>query len=133
VVRATRLALAYRNKFRKDVFVELHCFRRWGHNELDDPTFTNPKLYAQIHSRRWGRIQSGLPDGAYIFKPKRPILVYFGRPWKILFGMNYSHLVYFISILVYSVVIVNFFVVFSVYLHSFGMLRLEKIWQPCIK
>ncbi len=53
VVRATRLALEYRNKFRKDVFVELHCFRRWGHNELDDPTFTNPKLYAQIQSRRY--------------------------------------------------------------------------------
>ena len=53
VIRATRLALEYRNKFRKDVFVELHCFRRWGHNELDDPTFTNPKLYSQIHSRRF--------------------------------------------------------------------------------
>ena len=52
VIRATRLALEYRRKFRKDVFVELHCFRRWGHNELDDPTFTNPKLYSQIHSRR---------------------------------------------------------------------------------
>ncbi len=52
VVRATRLALDYRRKFRKDVFVELHCYRRWGHNELDDPSFTNPKLYSQIQSRR---------------------------------------------------------------------------------
>ena len=57
VIRATRLALEYRRKFRKDVFVELHCFRRWGHNELDDPTFTNPKLYSQIHSRRFVCIQ----------------------------------------------------------------------------
>jgi len=52
LIRATRLALEYRQKFRKDVFVNLVCFRRWGHNELDDPTFTNPALYAIIHARR---------------------------------------------------------------------------------
>ena len=52
VVKATRVALEYRNKFRKDVFVNLICFRRWGHNELDDPTFTNPALYSVIHARR---------------------------------------------------------------------------------
>jgi len=52
VVRATRLALEYRHKFRKDVFVDLVCFRRWGHNELDDPTMTNPALYSVIHARR---------------------------------------------------------------------------------
>jgi len=51
IVRATRLAVDYRNKFRKDVFIELHCFRRWGHNELDDPTFTNPILYSKIQSK----------------------------------------------------------------------------------
>eukprot|EP00091_Calanus_sinicus_P012990 TRINITY_DN2897_c0_g1_i2.p1 TRINITY_DN2897_c0_g1~~TRINITY_DN2897_c0_g1_i2.p1 ORF type:complete len:159 (-),score=33.15 TRINITY_DN2897_c0_g1_i2:117-572(-) len=45
LVRATRLAIEYRQKFRKDIFVNLVCFRRWGHNELDDPTFTNPALY----------------------------------------------------------------------------------------
>lgn len=28
------------------------CFRRWGHNELDDPTFTNPTMYKVIHSRK---------------------------------------------------------------------------------
>ena len=52
VVRATRLALNYRQKFRKDVFVNLICYRRWGHNELDDPTFTNPALYSVINVRR---------------------------------------------------------------------------------
>lgn len=51
VVRATRIAFAYQRKFRKDVFVDLNCFRRWGHNELDDPTFTNPLLYKIIHNR----------------------------------------------------------------------------------
>lgn len=52
VVRVTRVAMDYRNRFRKDVFVNLICFRRWGHNELDDPTFTNPALYSVIHARR---------------------------------------------------------------------------------
>lgn len=52
LVRATRLAIEYRQKFRKDIFVNLVCFRRWGHNELDDPTFTNPALYSVIHARR---------------------------------------------------------------------------------
>jgi len=52
LVKATRLAIEYRQKFRKDVFVNLICFRRWGHNELDDPTFTNPALYSIIHARR---------------------------------------------------------------------------------
>jgi probable 2-oxoglutarate dehydrogenase E1 component DHKTD1 len=44
--------LEYQRKFAKEIFVEIHCFRRWGHNELDDPTFTNPLLYNQITSRR---------------------------------------------------------------------------------
>nr|XP_003706992.1 PREDICTED: probable 2-oxoglutarate dehydrogenase E1 component DHKTD1 homolog, mitochondrial isoform X1 [Megachile rotundata] len=51
VVRATRVAFNYQRKFRKDVFVDLNCFRRWGHNELDDPTFTNPLIYKIIHNR----------------------------------------------------------------------------------
>ena len=51
VVKATRLALQYRMKFNKDVFVEIHCVRRWGHNELDDPTFTNPLLYTNVNAR----------------------------------------------------------------------------------
>ncbi|CAJ0581966.1 unnamed protein product, partial [Mesorhabditis spiculigera] len=51
VVKATRLAMAYREKFRKDVFVNLICYRLRGHNELDDPTFTNPRIYKQVQSR----------------------------------------------------------------------------------
>ncbi|XP_069689765.1 2-oxoadipate dehydrogenase complex component E1 isoform X3 [Periplaneta americana] len=52
VVRATRLACEYQRHFRKDVFVDLNCYRQWGHNELDDPTFTNPAIYSIIQSRR---------------------------------------------------------------------------------
>lgn len=52
VVKATRIAFEYQRKFRKDIFVDMNCFRRWGHNELDDPTFTNPALYNIIKSRK---------------------------------------------------------------------------------
>lgn len=47
----TKLAFDYQRKFRKDIFIDLNCFRRWGHNEMDDPTFTNPALYSVIHNR----------------------------------------------------------------------------------
>ncbi|XP_055587135.1 probable 2-oxoglutarate dehydrogenase E1 component DHKTD1 homolog, mitochondrial [Uranotaenia lowii] len=49
--KVTRLAFDYQQKFGKDIFIDLNCFRRWGHNELDDPTFTNPLLYEVIHGR----------------------------------------------------------------------------------
>ena len=51
VVRACRVAFEYRQRFRRDVFVDLVCFRRWGHNELDDPTLTNPSMYRNINTR----------------------------------------------------------------------------------
>ncbi|XP_052754549.1 probable 2-oxoglutarate dehydrogenase E1 component DHKTD1 homolog, mitochondrial [Galleria mellonella] len=52
VVKATNIAFEYQRRFRKDVFIDYNCFRRLGHNELDDPTFTNPLLYKLINSRK---------------------------------------------------------------------------------
>uniref|UniRef100_A0AAR2KD76 2-oxoadipate dehydrogenase complex component E1 n=1 Tax=Pygocentrus nattereri TaxID=42514 RepID=A0AAR2KD76_PYGNA len=52
VVRATRLAVEYQRRFRKDVIVDLLCYRQWGHNELDEPFFTNPVMYKIIRSRK---------------------------------------------------------------------------------
>ncbi|XP_043570084.1 probable 2-oxoglutarate dehydrogenase E1 component DHKTD1, mitochondrial isoform X1 [Chiloscyllium plagiosum] len=52
VIRATRLAVDYQRRFRKDVIIDLLCYRQWGHNELDDPTFTNPTMYKIIRSRK---------------------------------------------------------------------------------
>ncbi|KAM8803301.1 2-oxoadipate dehydrogenase complex component E1 isoform 2-T2 [Rhynchonycteris naso] len=52
VVRATRLAFEYQRQFRKDVIVDLLCYRQWGHNELDEPFFTNPVMYKIIRARK---------------------------------------------------------------------------------
>jgi 2-oxoglutarate dehydrogenase E1 component len=49
-VYAIALAVAYRTAFHQDVFVDLVCYRKHGHNELDDPTFTQPVMYAAIAS-----------------------------------------------------------------------------------
>ncbi|XP_059191945.1 2-oxoadipate dehydrogenase complex component E1 [Centropristis striata] len=52
VLRATRLAVEYQRLFRKDVILDLICYRQWGHNELDEPFFTNPAMYKIIRSRK---------------------------------------------------------------------------------
>ncbi len=51
VVRAARLAMAYRFEFSSDVVVDLIGFRRHGHSEIDDPTMTQPDLYDRIKQR----------------------------------------------------------------------------------
>ncbi|HYF15495.1 MAG TPA: 2-oxoglutarate dehydrogenase E1 component [Phycisphaerales bacterium] len=48
VVRAARIAAEFRHEFRRDVFIDLVCFRRFGHNEQDEPGFTQPVLYALV-------------------------------------------------------------------------------------
>ena len=48
VVQASTIALEYRQKFNQDVFIDLLCYRKYGHNEGDEPKFTQPKLYKAI-------------------------------------------------------------------------------------
>ncbi len=48
VVYAINLAVEYRQKYKTDVFIDLLCYRRFGHNEADEPKFTQPLLYKAI-------------------------------------------------------------------------------------
>jgi len=72
VVHAARLAAAYRWEFGKDVVIDLVCFRRYGHNEGDEPYFTQPLMYERIRERpSLDRIYAGeLIDRGVIGQPE---------------------------------------------------------------
>jgi 2-oxoglutarate dehydrogenase E1 component len=51
VIATAQFAVEYRQKFKRDVFIDLYCYRKYGHNEQDEATFTQPLLYALIRKK----------------------------------------------------------------------------------
>lgn len=75
VVKVAEIAAQYRQEFNSDIFIDMLCYRRHGHNEGDEPKFTQPKLYALIEKHLNPRevytqylIQNGEPDAKDLAK-----------------------------------------------------------------
>lgn len=67
VVKACELAILYRQKYHGDIFIDMVCYRKHGHNEGDDPSFTQPRLYDLIkkhHNPREIYTQQLMDSGA---------------------------------------------------------------------
>ncbi|MBR2647436.1 MAG: 2-oxoglutarate dehydrogenase E1 component [Sediminibacterium sp.] len=69
VVKCAEIATRYRQEFNSDIFIDMVCYRRHGHNEGDDPKYTQPQLYALIDKHQNPReiytqflIQNGAPE-----------------------------------------------------------------------
>ncbi len=75
VVKVAEIATLYRQKFNSDIFIDMVCYRRHGHNEGDEPKFTQPQLYALIDKHLNPRevytqflIENGEPDAKALAK-----------------------------------------------------------------
>ncbi len=51
VAQVVRMAMDFRQRFERDAVIDMYCYRRLGHNEMDDPTYTQPRMYQAIEKR----------------------------------------------------------------------------------
>ena len=58
-IRVTRIAWDYRQQFQRDVVIDMVCYRRHGHNEADDPAYTQPIMYRKIRALASAAVQYG--------------------------------------------------------------------------
>jgi 2-oxoglutarate dehydrogenase E1 component len=75
VVKCAEIATRYRQQFNSDIFIDMVCYRRHGHNEGDDPKYTQPQLYSLIDKHQNPResytqflIQNGEPEAQTLAK-----------------------------------------------------------------
>ncbi|MES2702104.1 MAG: 2-oxoglutarate dehydrogenase E1 component [Bacteroidota bacterium] len=75
VVKCAMLAVAYRQHYNEDIFIDMVCYRKHGHNEGDEPKFTQPQLYALIEKHQNPReiytqylLEHGEPDAQKLAK-----------------------------------------------------------------
>ena len=75
VVKCAEMATRYRNEFNSDIFIDMVCYRKHGHNEGDDPKYTQPQLYAIIDKHQNPReiytqylLENGEPDAQQLAK-----------------------------------------------------------------
>lgn len=52
-LKVVEFAMAFREKYHKDIMIDLNCYRKFGHNEVDEPGFTQPKMYERIRSKQY--------------------------------------------------------------------------------
>ncbi len=76
VVNAAKIACKYRNKFKKDIVIDLFCYRRRGHNEADDPSATQPLMYKKIskHPSVVSQYENSLKDEGLLSEEKIKII-----------------------------------------------------------
>jgi 2-oxoglutarate dehydrogenase E1 component len=98
VIYTTMLAMEFRQVFKRDVFINIVCYRRYGHNEGDEPRFTQPAMYARIdqHPRPYEvykqkTLEEGIVKAAFIEELERKTKAKLDSEWEQSKDNNWSY------------------------------------------